>query len=287
MNEIQVMMTTSPGVLSMNFDDLEAGLALQMTAYDGLTVTAENYQERKADVATLRKIRAAIDDRRKQAKKEYEAPLKEFEAKVKRLTGIVDNQIDTINAGLTAVEDARRAEKQMVVNSLYEQEVGELADFLPLRQIMKDKWLNKTCKESEIIFDLQEMTRQVKTDLQAIRNLGAENEDRIIDAYKRGGNSLPAAMQAHANYMQAKADAEKHLREEAERKAREEAERKAREAAVTPPEPPAPATAPKEPQNAAVGRVTASEWTVTILGAEDIKAARAYFEMFGIRYREE
>lgn len=131
LEDFEVSVTTSPGAMTANFDDLERTLTIQMTAYDNLPVTAENVKERKDDVATLRKIRKAIEDKRKSAKSEYEKPLKEFEGNVKRLTAIIDKQIDTINKGITQVEEARKAEKQKTVMALYEREVGDLSPFLP------------------------------------------------------------------------------------------------------------------------------------------------------------
>lgn len=290
LDNFEVSVTTSPGAMIANFDDLERTLTIQMTAYDNLPVTAENVKERRDDVATLRKIRKAIEDKRKAAKNEYEKPLKEFEGNVKRMTAIIDKQIDTINKGITQVEDARKAEKQKVVTALYEKEVGELAPFLPYERIKKDRWLNKTCTENEIIFDLQEMTSGVKGDLQAIRELGSDIEDKLIDTYRRNGNSIVHAMKRHNEYMQAKADAQKILAEAQKRLAEEqkaEEIRKAQEAAVKAAEQPAPASPQEPPQKATESPTAAAEWTITIIGDADIEAARAWVEMFGINYREE
>ena len=209
---------------------------------------------------------------------------------MKRLTAIIDKQIEAINKGITQVEDARKAEKQKTVIALYEQEVGELAPFLPYERIKKDRWLNKTCTENEIIFDLQEMTGGVKGDLQAIRELGSDIEDKLIDTYRMNGNSLVHAMKRHNEYMQAKADAQKILAEAQKRLAEEqkaEEIRKAQEAAVKAAEQHALAETQGPPQKPAESPAAAAKWTVTIIGDADIEAARAWFEMFGINYREE
>lgn len=283
LESFEVSVTTSPGAMIANFDDLERTLTLQMTAYDNLPVTAENVKERRDDVATLRKIKKAIEDKRKSAKTEYEKPLKEFEGNVKRLTAIIDKQIDTINKGITQVEEARKAEKQKTVMALYEREVGDLSPFLPYEWIKKDRWLNKTCTENEIVFDLQEMTSGVKGDLQAIRELGSDIENKLIDTYRRNGNSIVHAMKRHNEYMQAKADAQKILAEEQ----KTEEIRKAQEAAVKAAQTPAPASPHEQSQKPAESPTAASEWTITIIGDADIEAARVWVEMFGINYREE
>ena len=99
MNEFKVSIM-QPVVISGNFQEMRQELATMMSAYADLEVTEENIPERKKDIATLRKIRTAIEDKRKETKRDYEKPFKSFEAECKSLTGIIDEQISRINADL-------------------------------------------------------------------------------------------------------------------------------------------------------------------------------------------
>ena len=74
MNEIEVKVTQTAGVIESNFEEIKEALGLQMTAYLELELNEENIKERKADLATLRKIRKAVDDRRKDVKKTFNKP---------------------------------------------------------------------------------------------------------------------------------------------------------------------------------------------------------------------
>ena len=229
MNELLVKVEQKPGEIKSNLDDLAAALTNQMQAYEGLEVTEDNIPERKNDLATLRKMSKAIDDRRKEVKKSWDAPLKEFEAKVKDVAGIIDKQIIRIDGDIKEFDRKRVAEKQEKIKALYEEEIGEYADYLPLSVIKPSKWDNKTCGETEIRSDLQEMVLKVKSDLSAIKALNSEFEEKLLNAYKASGNQLSIAIQKHTDYTEAKIATEKALKEAQERKEREEAERRARE----------------------------------------------------------
>ena len=144
-----------PVIIRGNFDDMQAALSNMMQAYAGLEVTEENIPERKKDVATLRKMKAAIDEKRKEVKREYEKPLKTFESKCKELTGIIDTEISRINYELSEYEEKRVQEKRALILSLYIDNMSGYEEYLPLGTIYDPKWENKTCTEKTIVSDMQ------------------------------------------------------------------------------------------------------------------------------------
>lgn len=294
MQDLSVNVKQTAGVIECNFDEIEAALRNQMTAYADLEVTEENQDERKKDVAVLRKIKKAVDDKRKEVKRDFDAPLKEFEGKVKTLTGILDEQIDRINDGLTVFEQRRIAEKQAHIETLYHQEIGDLALYLPYEKIRQDRWNNKTCTDGEIISALQEMRLRVQNDLAAIKALGSEIEEKILAAYAASGNQLSVAIQRNTEYIEAKKAAEERVKAEAERKARE-AEKAAEERLIE--------NAREEMSDRIQADVDAHNenlittdelefsmnlptLTITVTGLENIEALRTYLEMSGMEYEE-
>lgn len=230
MNELQVKVIQTPGRIDANFEEIEAALKVQMQAYAELEVTEDNLTERKADVATLRKIREAVETERKRVKKDFDAPLKEFEAKVKNITGILDTEINRIVQEMDVFEQKRRAEKRQHIEDLYKAHIGEYAEYLPLAAIWSSRWENKTCKDSDIIFDISEKVTRVKSDLEVIRGLQSEIEDNLIKEYKVSGNQLSVAIRKNTDYLDAKRAAEERVRAEEERRAREKAEAEKRAA---------------------------------------------------------
>ena len=223
MNELQVEVRLTAGEIACNFDDIESALRTQMTAYEELEVTEDNIPERKADVATLRKIRGAVDDKRKEIKRDFSKPLTEFEGRVKKIEGIIDEQIDRINDGLTAFENKRIAAKREVIKQIYDRECEGYTEYLPLESIRSSKWDNKTVSDKDIASEIQEMVLRVKSDLAAIEGLQSEIKDKLLLVYKSSGNNLSAAIQRNTEYLDAKRAAEERIRAEAEAKQREEA----------------------------------------------------------------
>ena len=62
MSEFSVQIK-QPVIISGNFEEMQQELSNMMQAYAGLEVTEANLPERKKDIATLRKIKTAIEDK--------------------------------------------------------------------------------------------------------------------------------------------------------------------------------------------------------------------------------
>lgn len=226
MNDLEVKVQQQPGKIICNFKEIKEALEIQMTAYTSLEITEEGQKEAKADLATLRKIRKAVDDQRKAVKNEFMTPYNEFEKEVKDILAVIDAPITMIDTKLKEFDERRIEEKQQHLHELYEEAVGEYADYLPYHMLASPKWNNATCKDSDIRFTISEAVLKVKTDISTIKMLGSEIEDKLLEAYKESGNNLQAAIQKHNDYNEAKKLAEIKAKAEAEeqiKKAVEEA----------------------------------------------------------------
>lgn len=224
MNELEVKVTQLPGQIDFNFEELKEALELQMTAYTGLEITEDGQKEAKADLATLRKIRKAVDDKRKSIKNEFMQPYTEFEGKAKELLNIIDEPIVMIDTKLKEFEAKRKAEKEVHLLELYSNNIGEYSKYLPYDAVAKPQWLNSTYTDKDVLYDISEKVTKVKSDLDVIKALNSEIEEECLSAYYTSGNNLAAAITKNNDYVTAKKLAEQKLKEEEERKAREEAE---------------------------------------------------------------
>lgn len=292
MNDIQIVAQVRPAEIESNLADLDAAIENQMKAYETLEVTEDNISERKSDVATLRKIKGAIEDRRKEIKRDYDGPLKEFESKVKVVTAKLDKQINRIDGDIKAFDRKRIEEKQAHIQDLYDQNIGEYAEYLPLNIIKSSRWDNKTCSDNEIISEIQTAVMKVRSDLEAIRALRSEYEDKLISIYKATGNSLNIAIQKNADYIEAKKAAEESLRKEREEAKQAEEARKAEEARLEEERRIASEKAwddkeqiPAEPVKK-FDAMNEPTLTITVKGPEDIEALRNFLEFSGIEYTE-
>lgn len=254
-----------PALIRGNFDEMQQALSNMMQAYAGLEVTEENIPERKKDVATLRKMKKAIDDKRKSVKAEYEKPLKAFEGKCKELTGIIDAEITRINRDLSEYEQKRIEEKRVLIKKMYDEHIEGYAEYAPLKRIYDPKWENKTCSEKDIVSDIQSHKLVIKQDIKTIQIAAGEFVDEVLDYYKKAGCNLPAAMQRLEDLKSAKDRAEAVLR--AEKNFADEVR--------------------KESTKTEESRQNEREkWTFVVHDKQDANSVKAYLEMMGIEYEE-
>ena len=288
MNELRVEVRQTPVEIACNFAELEDALKTQMQAYAGLEVTEDNIPERKKDIATLRKIKGAVDDERKKVEKEFSKPLNEFKDRVKNLTGILDKEIVRIDGEIKEFDRRRIEEKQKHIRELYTSAVGDYAEFLPLSVIKSSKWDNKTCSDTEITGAIQEMVLKVRSDLSAIKALASPFEEKLIAAYKASGNQLAVAIQKNTDFIEGAKEAERRAAEEAARRAKEEEARKiASEKQWEDTEQiPVVDTKTGEQVGSIVFPMNEPVMVIRVTGAENVEALRTFLEMSGIDYEE-
>lgn len=204
MDELKVLVEQKPGVIKSNFNEIKDALKVQMTAYTSLEITEDNTKERKADLATLRKIRKAVDDERKRIKKEFSNPYEEFEKEVKDVLAVIDEPIDLIDSKLKEFDEARAAEKLNHVKELYSENIGEYEEYIPFGSIFNNKWLNASAKDRDIVYDISEAKTRVMSALDAVRSLKSEIEDELIEILKANDFDITKAIQRNSQYLEDK-----------------------------------------------------------------------------------
>lgn len=223
MNEFEVKQTN--GSIACNFKEMKEELSTMMTAYTSLEITEDKIPETKKDLATLRKIRKAVDDKKKDVKKSFMQPYEDFEKGVKELLAVIDEPIGMIDGKLKEFEVKRIAEKQSHLHDLYNECIGEYGDYLTFEAVKKPQWDNSSYSDKDIRYDVSEAVTKVRSEIDAIKALNSEIEEECLKVYKKNGNSLTAAIQKNSDYISAKEMARKKFEEEK----RLEAEKKAEE----------------------------------------------------------
>ena len=214
MEELKINVSQQPGVISFDNTLIKEALERQMEAYESLEITEDNIPENKSDLATLRKIKDAVETERKRVKKDFVKPLDEFEAKCKEITAIIDRPIKMIDEKLKGFETARITAKQEHLKELYKENIGEFEEYLPYDKVYRPQWNNKETSDRDIINEISEHITLIRSNLDAIKALNSEIEDECIKAYKLAGNDLTAAIKKNSDYLAAKTLAEQKVREE-------------------------------------------------------------------------
>lgn len=207
--------------ITFNFDELKDQLETQLQHYNSITYTEDKIKEAKADRATLNKFKDAIENRRKEIKKAHMKPYEDFEKKVKELVALVDKPILAIDGQVKAYEIKDKEEKRAKITKIYEDNIGDLAELLPLTRIWDEKWLNSSVKINAVTIAIVEVIDGVRSDLEVISGLNSEFELQIKDTYLRSLN-LSSALQEKSRLEEQKAKQEAYDKARAEEKAKAE-----------------------------------------------------------------
>lgn len=158
--------TALPAEIGFNFEELKAELTERLQHYNTLVVTEEAIKEAKADLAKLRKLKDAIETRRKEVKRQCMAPYNAFETQVKELTALIDAPVAAINGQVKAFEEQEKAAKQHDIETLYEELVPDtIKEIIPLNRILDPRWLNKSTTMKSIQEDIQTRVQRVNVDM--------------------------------------------------------------------------------------------------------------------------
>ena len=130
--------------IDWNFDELKQEIVKKADDYMNLVYSNDQIKEAKKDRANLRKFISALEDKRKEIKKQVMIPYTDFEAKEKELVGIVDQAVSNIDTQIKGYEEATRQEKLAKVKDIYTECIGDLDRTVPFEKVFKDSWLNAT-----------------------------------------------------------------------------------------------------------------------------------------------
>lgn len=178
------LQTAVPKEIGFNFDELKSELAERLEFYNNLVVTEDGIKEAKADRAKLNKLRAAIDTRRKDIKKEYLQPYNDFEGKIKELTLLIDKPIGAIDMQLATYEERRKDEKRKAVEDLYHETISEAnKDIISFERILDPKWLNATFPLPKIQLEMEVLNKRVDADMLVIDAVEPEFKVSVKERY--------------------------------------------------------------------------------------------------------
>nr|DAK78388.1 MAG TPA: Protein of unknown function (DUF1351) [Caudoviricetes sp.] len=174
-----------PKSIDFNHEQLKTELSQKLDYYNNLVVTEDSIKSAKADKATLNKLRTALDDKRKEVKKDCLTPYEDFEKKVKELIGMIDEPITAIDSQIKVFDDAKKHEKEGQIKAFYLANIHELETLLPLEKIWSPKWLNTTYKMADITGEITGTIFKVKNDINIIKAFGVECEQQMLDTFLR------------------------------------------------------------------------------------------------------
>lgn len=225
MEEVRAVIVQQEGTVSCNFEEVEGYIKERLKEYDGAIFTEESKGYAKKELAKLRAEKKELNDNLRDAKKKYMAPWDAFEPKAKELINLFDEPITLIDGQVKAFEEDRIAQKKALIEAIYTELVGDLADIIPLERIYNPKWENATMKEKAIREEVLAQATAARIALDTIHGMHSDAESKALDVYKQT-LSLPEAIACINAYEAQKAEI---LRKEQEQQREAELERIRRE----------------------------------------------------------
>lgn len=247
MNELQV--TIIPAQISANLAEIKADLLENLKQYD-IEVTIETLPEAKKMATDLNKLAKEIDARRKDVKKELNAPADAFNAQAVELAKLILDSREKILKQVAVFEDKQREHcKKLLQNELdtlyienevaKEYQTGNIEKLAILSNLTDKAKLTKAAieKVAEMVKAdkaVQDMVESRKASLNTITEragIVGGIYDKLIEPFIKEPEAIYEAKlnELIDGIIKQQKVAEEKIKAEAERKAREEAERIERE----------------------------------------------------------
>lgn len=185
MKELQVVINQNVGEIRFNYEEIKAELQARMELYKDACFTEESKVIAKKEVAALRKMKNAIDEKRKEVKNQCLEPYREFEEKAKDLMSLIEEPIQLIDSQVKAFEEKRKEERRNKVCELYNSMIGDLSEYIPLNKIYDAKWENASRTMKSIEEDLCKIMDSTRMAVDAISSMTSDKVGDALEYYKR------------------------------------------------------------------------------------------------------
>jgi hypothetical protein len=170
--ELKIYNPTDEGfikAIEWNHEEIKNEVAEKVKHYTNLVYTDNQIKEAKSDRATLNKFVKALEDKRKEIKKQCLEPYERFETQMKEIIAIVNEPIAMIDSQVKGYEEQKKAEKLEKIKEYFTEK--NTHNFLDLELIMDSKWLNASASIKSIQDAIDERLLQVGKDIATLSTL--------------------------------------------------------------------------------------------------------------------
>lgn len=217
--ELKIYSPTEDGFvkeITWNHEEIKKEVAEKVKYYKGLVYTSDQITDAKKDRAALNKFVHALEDKRKEIKKQCLAPYQEFERQMKEIIEVVNEPIKMIDRQVKEYEQQKKDEKAEKIKKIFE-ETG-FQPFVKYEDIFRTEWLNTSFSLKKIREEMTSKMDQIDNDVAAVNAL-PEFSFEAMEVYKKTLDVSKAIQEGH------------RLAEIQKRKAEHEAKQKAAETA--------------------------------------------------------
>ena len=158
-----------PKQVEFNADELKAELVPKLAYYKSLVVTEDAIRQAKTDRASLNKLRAAIDGRRKEVKAACLAPYEQFERQCREIIELIDEPILAIDTQIKAFDQKEQEEKYARLEAYFRSCMVGVEIPITLDKILNPKWTNKSMKEDTLKKEIAAKINEIQDDCKELQ----------------------------------------------------------------------------------------------------------------------
>ena len=152
-----------------NIEALKQELSPKLEYYNNLVVTEDSIKDAKSDKAKLNKLKTAVEDRRKEIKKQVLGLYEPLEKQCKELTSLIDAPISAIDKQLKNFDEIKKQEKLDELKIFFEK--INCLNFVRLEDVLNPKWGNSTSKLDKLKEEVSENVQRITDDYSEIKRL--------------------------------------------------------------------------------------------------------------------
>lgn len=169
--------------INFNYEEIKQELGIQLQKYKNIVFEENDIQEAKKTRADLNRLKKQVNDKKIEVKNEFIKPYTDFETKIKEIISMIDEPCSEIDKQIKVFEEKQKEIKKEEIKKIYEENIKDLKEMLPLPKIWNEKWVNSTYKIRDIELEILGILNKVKTDLEVIENMKSEFEVQLKDKY--------------------------------------------------------------------------------------------------------
>lgn len=156
-------------LIEWNHEEIKQEVSEKVEYYKTLVYTEAQIKDAKADRATLNKFVSALEEKRKEIKKQCMEPYEQFEEQVKEIIAIVNEPIALIDNQIKEFDDKKKEEKLAKIKEFYES-TAHLPE-VTFERVYDPKMLNTTYSMKQVESTILSVIESYNANLAAIRQL--------------------------------------------------------------------------------------------------------------------
>lgn len=220
MNDISVVVNQEVGKVTWNFEEIKKSLEDSVAIYQGMIYTDDTIKTAKTDVAELRALAKAIEDRRKEVKEKCLEPYNIIEKQAKELVALVNKPIEAINIQVQDYESRRKEAVRAKIDAYWKQKCAVLPESIwdaAHSKIYDSRWENATATQKSWKEGIDNGVAEIQGAIETIKSFNSEFEEDMLNSFY-ADLSLQNAIQKMNSL---KAQKERILEKERQRRERE------------------------------------------------------------------